>query len=142
MKITATQKYLALDVHSATCTYTARAVGGKILERGVVETIAHDLVALVKRFGRNVHVTFEEGTQAQWLHDVLLPHCARLVVCNPRTNRETLASKSDRIDADFLSELLRLGSLRAVHHGSHPTRPGPLKSSSARTRRSSPTPRA
>lgn len=123
MKLTATQKYLALDVHSATCTYSVKAAGGKILGRGVVETNAHELIALVKRFGPNLHVTFEEGAQAQWLHDLLGPHCAHLVVCNPRTNRDKLASKSDRIDADFLCELLRLGSLRAVHHASPPTRP-------------------
>jgi hypothetical protein len=31
-----------------------------------------------------VHVAFEEGTQAQWLHDVLVPLVARVVVCDQR----------------------------------------------------------
>jgi transposase len=51
------------------------------------------------------------------------PHVARLVVCNPRANRDKLANKNDRIDSDHLSELLRLGSLRSVFHQPVPTRP-------------------
>ena len=61
-------------------------------------------------------MVFEEGTQAQWLHDVLEPHAERVVVCNIR-GRGDAGNKSDRIDADRLSELLRLGSLKAVYHG-------------------------
>lgn len=120
---TATTKYLALDVHQATCSFTLRAAGGRILERGVVETTARELVALLRRLGRNLHVTFEEGTQAQWLHDLLVPHCDRLLVCNPRGNRDKVGNKTDRVDADKLSDLLRLGSLKPVYHGSPPTRP-------------------
>jgi len=63
-----------------------------------------------------VHVAFEEGTQAQWLHDLLLPHVTRVVVCNVRGPSET-SNKSDRIDADWLSEQLRLGALKSVYHG-------------------------
>jgi len=31
-------------------------------------------------------LTFEEGTSAAWLHDLLKPHVSRLVVCDPRKN--------------------------------------------------------
>ena len=118
----ATTKYLALDVHQATCTFTVRDARGKILERGVVETCAHHLVELLRRQGRDLHVTFEEGTQAQWLFDLLSPHCAKLLVCNPREHRSK-QSKSDRIDSDRLSELLRVGSLTPVFHANYPVRP-------------------
>jgi transposase len=123
MKLTATPKYLALDVHQATSSFSVRSSSGARLDRGVVQTRAHDLVELLERFGPNVHVAFEEGTQAQWLHDLLLPHCDRLVVCDPRANRSGLSNKDDRIDADMLSELLRRDALRPVFHGSPPTRP-------------------
>lgn len=63
-----------------------------------------------------MHVAFEEGTQAQWLHDLVVDHAERVIVCNVR-GRGELANKSDRIDADQLSELLRLGVLKAVYHG-------------------------
>jgi hypothetical protein len=31
-------------------------------------------------------VTFEEGTCAAWLHDLLKPHVTKVVVCDPRKN--------------------------------------------------------
>jgi hypothetical protein len=54
--------------------------------------------------------------KAQWLHDLLLPHVTRVFVCNVRGRSET-SNKSDRIDADWLSEQLRLGALKSVYHG-------------------------
>ncbi len=66
-----------------------------------------------------VHVAFEEGTQAQWLHDLLAPRVDRVVVCDRRGERRH-GTKNDQGDADQLSELLRRGALRAVYHGSGP----------------------
>lgn len=120
---TAATKYLAFDVHRTTCTFSIRDETGKVLQRGVVPTRAGDLTALVRLTGPNLHVAFEEGTQAQWLHDLLSPLCVKLVVCDPRANRSKVANKDDRIDADLLSELLWRGALRSVYHGSVSTRP-------------------
>ena len=75
------------------------------------------MIGLVRGVGPRVHVVFEEGTQAQWLHDLLQPHAERVVVCNVRGRSET-TNKSDRIDADWLSEMLRLGAIKPVHHAS------------------------
>ena len=110
-------QYLALDVHQATSVATVRDTNGAIRLRATVPTEAKAIIGLVKGVGPRVHVAFEEGTQAQWLHDLLLPHAERVVVCNVRGRRET-ENKSDRIDADWLSEQLRLNALRLVHHGS------------------------
>jgi len=110
-------QYLALDVHQATSVATVREAGGTIRMRATVPTEAKAIVGLVKGLGRPVHVTFEEGTHAQWLHDLLQPHAERVVVCNVRGRSET-SNKSDRIDADWLSEQLRLNALKSVHHGS------------------------
>jgi hypothetical protein len=42
-------------------------------------------------------VTFEEGTSAAWLHDLLKPHVTHLVVCDPRKNALLKdGKKSDR----------------------------------------------
>ncbi len=65
----------------------------------------------------SVHVTFEEGTQAQWLHDLLIPRVHRVLVCDRRGEKRQ-GNKGDIADADQLSEDLRRGSLRAVYHGS------------------------
>ena len=109
-------QYLALDVHQATVVASLRDESGKVEMRATVATEAKAILKLVKGVGPRVHVAFEEGTQAQWLHDVLAPHVERVVVCNIRGRGET-GNKNDRIDADRLSELLRLGSLKPVYHG-------------------------
>src|ERR1044071_10354539 len=64
-----------------------------------------------------IHVTFEEGTQAQWLHDLLVPVVHRVLVCD-RRGKSQQGNKGDHQDADELSDLLRGGKLRAVYHGS------------------------
>jgi len=47
-----------------------------------------------------LHVAFEEGTCAAWLHDLLKPHVTKVLVCDPRKNALLKAgSKNDRIDA-------------------------------------------
>jgi transposase len=63
-------------------------------------------------------VTFEEGTWAAWLYDLLKPHVQKLAVCNPRkTALLKDGNKNDRIDARKLAELLRLDNLKPVYHG-------------------------
>ena len=79
-------------------------------------TEARAILSLVRGAGPRVHVVFEEGTQAQWLHDLLEPHAERVVVCNVRGKSE-VSNKSDRIDSEQLSELLRVNSLKTVYHG-------------------------
>ena len=68
-------------------------------------------------------VTFEEGTWAAWLYDLLKPHVAKLVVCNPRKNALLKdGNKSDRIDARKLAELLYRDYLKSVYHGENGVR--------------------
>ena len=109
-------QYVALDVHQATVAVSVRDEQGSVVMRATVATEAKAIVGLIRGLGGRVYVVFEEGTQAQWLHDLLTPHAERVVVCNVRGKSE-VTNKSDRIDADRLSELLRLGSLKTVYHG-------------------------
>jgi len=67
-----------------------------------------------------VQVTFEEGTSAAWLYDLLKPHVTKLVVCDPRKNKSMReGNQNDKIDARRLAELLRLDHLTPVYHGEH-----------------------
>lgn len=84
--------------------------------RGAVPTEATAVLRVVKGAGPRVHVAFEEGTQAQWLHDLIVPHAERVIVCNVRGERKS-GNKTDKIDVDELSKRLRGGTLRAVFHG-------------------------
>lgn len=109
-------QYLAFDVHQATTVASVRDQNGSVVMRATVATEARAILQLVKSVGPRVHVAFEEGTQAQWLHDLLTDHAERVIVCNVRGRSET-TNKSDRIDADGLSEMLRLGALKPIFHG-------------------------
>lgn len=114
------KKYVALDVHSATTSWCCRNSAGRVTMEGVVETKASELVSLLRAIPGEVHLTFEEGPHAAWLYDLLGPHVADLIVCDPRRNRLLEeGSKSDQIDARKLSELVYLGRLKAVYHGEH-----------------------
>ena len=109
-------QYLALDVHQATTVGSVRDENGSVVMRATVPTEARAILQLVKSAGPRVHVAFEEGTQAQWLHDLLVPHAEKVIVCNIRGQNGS-GNKNDRIDADGLSERLRLGTLKPVFHG-------------------------
>lgn len=110
-------KYVALDVHQATTAASVREESGRVIHRAVLPTEASALVAFVRGMRGTVHVAFEEGTQAQWLYDLLTPVVHRVLVCDRRGERQH-GNKADRLDADGLSERLRRGALRAVYHGS------------------------
>jgi len=109
-------KYVALDVHQATTVTAVREESGRVIARTVLPTEGAAIVGYLRGMRGAVHVTFEEGTQAQWLHDLLVPIVDRVLVCD-RRGRSQDGNKSDHVDADELSELLRRGALRAVYHG-------------------------
>jgi transposase len=109
-------KHVGLDVHQATTVSTVRDESGRVLVRGVVPTDATALVEYFRGMRGAIHVAFEEGTQAQWLHDLLVPIVQRVVVCNRRGTTQQ-GNKGDQPDADDVSDLLRCGRLRAVYHG-------------------------
>jgi transposase len=113
-----TEKYIGLDVHQATISVAVRDAKGKLVMESILETKAATILEFLSGLRGSLFVTFEEGTWAAWLYDVLKPHVAKLVVCNPRkTALLKDGNKNDRIDARKLSELLRLNNLKPVYHG-------------------------
>ena len=115
------EKYVGLDVHKDTISIAVMNSAGKLIVESIIETKAITILQFFQGLHGDVYVTFEEGTWAAWLYDLLKPHVTQVVVCNPRKNALLLkqGSKSDQIDARKLAELLRLGSLSAVYHGEH-----------------------
>jgi transposase len=86
----------------------------------VLETKAATILQFIHGLRGSLHVTFEEGTCAAWLHDLLKPHVTQVLVCDPRKNASLkMGNKSDRIDARKLAELLYLDKLKPVYHGEH-----------------------
>ena len=116
-------KYIGLDVHKETISIAVLNSSGKLVMETIIETKASMLVQFVQGLRGNLHVTFEEGTWAAWLYDLLKPHVTKVLVCDPRKNALLkVGNKSDHIDARKLAELLRSNLLRPVYHGEHGVR--------------------
>ncbi len=115
--------YVGMDVHRASIMIVVLNGAGKPVMQAVIETGAERVRGFLKQLGGKVSVTFEEGTQANWLNDVVRPLVSEVVVCDPRHNKLMQSgNKSDRVDAQKLAELLRLGSLKRVYHGDNGVR--------------------
>ena len=112
------EKYIGLDVHQATISVAVRDSKGKVVMESILETKASTILEFFAGLRGTLSVTFEEGTWAAWLYDLLKPYVARVVVCNPRKNALLKhGNKNDRIDARKLANLLRLEELEPVYHG-------------------------
>ncbi len=93
-------KYIGLDVHQATISATVLDSTGKLVMESILETKAATILQFIHGLRGSLHVTFEEGTCAAWLHDLLKPHVTRVLVCDPRRNALLkVGNKSDRIDS-------------------------------------------
>jgi len=117
------EKYIGMDVHQATISAAVMDAQGKLIMECLLETKAATIVEFVRGLQGPLSLTFEEGTSAAWLHDLLKLHVDRLVVCDPR--KAVLlkdGNKSDRIDARKLAEMLRTNQLKPVYHGEHGVR--------------------
>ena len=116
-------KYIGMDVHQATISVAVMDSAGKLILESLLETKAATILQFLGGLGGSLLVTFEEGTSAAWLYDLLKPHVTNVMVCDPRKNALLKdGSKSDRIDARKLAELLRTNQLKPVYHGEHGVR--------------------
>ena len=115
-----TTQYIGMDVHKESISIAVRNAAGKVVMECVIDTKASTILQFIDGLRGDLHVTFEEGTWAAWLYDLLKPHVTKLVVCDPRKNASMReGNQSDKIDARRLAELLRLNHLNPVYHGEH-----------------------
>ena len=111
-------KYVGIDLHKATISVAVRDAAGKLTMESTIETKAATILEFVHGIGGSLSVTFEEGTGAGWLYDLLKPHVGEVIVCDPRKNALLRGgNKNDKVDARKLSELLRGGLVSPVYHG-------------------------
>src|SRR6201984_3846046 len=113
-------QYIGMDVHKEAIVIAVLNGSGKLVMESIVETQASSILQFIHSLGGELHVTWEEGTWAAWLYDLLKPHVHQVLVCNPRRNALLKeGSKNDKVDARKLADLLRTGMLRPVYHGEH-----------------------
>jgi hypothetical protein len=111
-------KFVGMDVNKEAITIAVMNSAGKVVMESIIETKAVTVLQFIQGLRGDLHVTFEEGTWAAWLYDLLKPHVTKVVVCNPRKSALLKdGSKGDKIDARKLAELLRGGYLKPVYHG-------------------------
>ena len=113
-------KYIGLDVHQATISVAILDSAGRLVMEAILETKSATILQFICGLRGSLHVTFEEGTWAAWLHDLLKPHVSEVLVCDPRKNDlGKVGSRNDRNDARELAELLYRNKIKAVYHGEH-----------------------
>ena len=113
-------KYIGMDVHKESISIAVRNAAGKIVMECVIETKASIVLQFFDGLRGDLHVTFEEGTWAAWLHDLLKPHVSKVMLCDPRRNALLQdGNQNDRVDACKLSDLLYMNKLSTVYHGDH-----------------------
>ena len=113
-------KYIGMDVHKENISIAVRTAAGKIVMECVIETKASTILQSIDGLCGEIHLTFEEGTWAAWLHDLLKPQVSKVVVCDPRRNALLQeGNQNDRVDARKLAELLQHNQLRSVYHRDH-----------------------
>jgi Transposase len=111
-------KYIGMDVHKEAIVIAVLNGSGKQVMETIVETKASSILQFIHGLRGELHVTWEEGTWAAWLYDLLQPQVEEILVCNPRRNALLKeGSKSDKVDARKPADLLRTGMLRPVYHG-------------------------
>jgi hypothetical protein len=73
-------------IHPTVVVIAVLSGGGKLVMESIVETKGSSILQFVHGLRGELHVTWEEGTWASWLHDLLLPQVTQVLVCNPRRN--------------------------------------------------------
>ena len=71
------EKYIGLDVHQATISVAVMDSQGKVVMECILETKVSTLLEFFGGLRGSLFVTFEEGTWAAWLYDLLKPHVYR-----------------------------------------------------------------
>jgi transposase len=87
------------------------------MAEAVIQTNADTIRDFLRGLSGCVHLTFEEGCNAQWLFELARPLVAELIVCNAK-HSSSVGNKSDKADALKLAQYLRAGLLKPVYHGS------------------------
>jgi hypothetical protein len=99
-----------MDVHKESISIAVRNSVGKVVMESVIETKASMILQFIDGLRGDLQVTFEEGTSAAWLYDLLKPHVRKLIVCDPRRNKSMReGNQNDKIDARGLAELTKTG---------------------------------
>jgi len=66
-------KYIGMDVHKEAIVIAVLNGSGKLVMESIIETKASSILQFIHGLRGELHVTWEEGTWAAWLYDLLQP---------------------------------------------------------------------
>ena len=114
-------KYIGMDVHKEAIVIAVRNTKGHVVMESIVETKAGSIQQFIRGLQGELHVTWEEGTWAAWLYDLLKPHVHQVLVCNPRRNALLTAANASGFLQIVLSQMPRRDTLVDLHGCTAPT---------------------
>ena len=105
--------YVGLDIHKKTISYCVKLADGTMVIKGVVKATRQDLDRWMATLPRPWIAAMEATIFTSWVYDHLLPHAAAVKVAHPLMLRAITAAKkkNDSVDADKISDLLRVNLL-------------------------------
>jgi hypothetical protein len=66
-------KYIGMNVHNEATVIAVLNGSGKLVMESIVETKASSILQFIHGLRGELHVTWEEGSWAAWLYDLLQP---------------------------------------------------------------------
>ena len=104
-------RYIGIDAHTESCTVAVMGPSGKRLKEARLETNGQVLTDFVRSLAGRKHICLEEGTQAEWLYEILEPLADEVVVQLPERSDGV---KNDSVDAWKRADELRRGEIKRM----------------------------
>lgn len=108
--------YIGLDVHKQSIVYCIKKADGTRVDRGTLEATRPVLERWAAALPKPWQAAMEATPFSGWIHDTLAPYADDLAVAHPADLEAITKSKkkSDGIDADKITDLLRVDLLERV----------------------------
>jgi transposase len=104
-------RYIGIDAHTESCTVAVMGPSGKRLREARLETNGKVLTDFIRSLAGRKHICLEEGTQAEWLYEMLEPLADEVVVQLPERSDGV---KNDSVDAWQRADELRRGDIKRM----------------------------
>lgn len=104
-------RYIGIDAHSESCTLAVMGPSGRRLKEARLETNGKIITEFIRTIAGRKHVCLEEGTQAEWLYELLEPISEEVIVQLPERSHGV---KNDSVDAWQRANELRRGDIKRM----------------------------
>lgn len=109
--------YIGLDIHKKVIAYCIKALDGRLIEQGKIDTDRKSVLEWVNGLPGPWIGAMEATIFTGWIYDFLTPYAVDLKVAHPEMLKAITAAKkkNDRADAEMIADLLRVNLLPECH---------------------------